>query len=261
MSLNNEYKIMLSKDYARNTETYKRLYIILSNFEDVSSSEERDNIYRIVSSIVAKYPSMVRVAYKALGTGKSYDENIPKLKLSLYGFQKTPHTDIKLYASDAKQFKQEIMYEFGFRLLQSMFGLYSTNAVADPFLFLTHVNTCILKGYMVILSWNELPVTYDINEALLELIDAITYHEYNVYYEAYASCITMSQLQEVCSFYRGIYIYKYLHDDEDNIFMTMNRMVNLSKTSVIIGERYFLEVARNIATTYNLYHKLLNPIE
>jgi hypothetical protein len=246
----------LKSDYTNDHESYKKAFIILNNFDD--NNADYDKIYNIVHDVVRKRPRLARVAYKALKTRESYSDTVTKLKLNDVGFNATPHTDLSLQQTNNNLFKKQIMYEFGFRLLQSVFSLY-TNALNDLFGYTNHVNTCIFKGYIVMLSWNEQIITNEIRQAIIELVNACKDADIEVYYDAYDMATDINQLLEICSFYRGIYMYKYPTDDTDNALMTLDRMISLSKSTTVVGKRNFEEVASNIALTYDIYDIRFNP--
>ena len=274
MSLMDFARPRLSKDFANDRDGYKRAYLILMNFDDKGkqsslvggirgsnpndSNADYDRIYNIVRDVVYRRPNLSRVAYKALKIRETYQANATQLRLNNVGFSQTPHTSYSNMNSDI--FKRQIMYEFGFRLLQSIFSLYIPNGTNNQFDYVNHVNTCFFTGYVTSLTWNQLTTTNEIKQAMNELVQACNDNDMTVYYDVYDLCSSLVQLREVCSFYRGVYMYKFPIDDQDNVEMTMDKMISLATKATIIGKQNFEEVASNLALIYDIYNKRFNPL-
>lgn len=136
--------------------------------------------------------------------------------------------------------------------------------MANTFAYMTHVKTCLVKGYMVLRSWETITdvdvsdALTGVNEGMRELIRAVSDEGLEIHHDLYDSC-RFNQLLEVCSFYRGIYTYKYPHDDDIDVNNTLDNMELQAYRTTIVGKRYFEEVAAQIALTYDIYHPLFNP--
>jgi hypothetical protein len=224
--------------------------LILEQFEKVD-----DKVYSIAKDIAIKYPDAARLAYKSLKLG------VEGINMHAYGFEFTPHNNwYKKMLTPTYQFKKKIMYEFGFRLLQCLFNSYAKHAICEMYEYVKHVNTCLSRGYVTKLAWNDPNITIDVDKAIKDLIRSNEFIGITVEYELYDKATNRDQLFEVLTFYHGIYIYKYLEADTKYASTVMNKIKRLANNNpTIIPSVYLHEVAANIALSYDIYDPQYNP--
>jgi len=252
MTLDPYFSARLKQDFAKTDPAYKALKLVLEQFDPTEANE---NTYLIAKDIAIKYPNAARLAYKSL------KQHVQKITMHAYGFMFTPHNDwYDEMITPSSQFKRNIMYEFGFRLLQCMFNSYSQHSGSDVYNFIKHVNTCLCRGYVTKLTWNDPTISQDVDKAIEDLITITEFNELKVQYELYPSASHRDHLYEIMTFYNGIYLYEYVGVNSIKATITMDKIKRLAYNDPrIIPSKFLHQVAANIALTYDIYDPQYNP--